>query len=116
MRLTHVSALHGCRFKLALASTEERSAVVAATALTEATDGVDGGLPPQLNAQRVIGDYLRFLRNYAIAKLTSQYSGSFRSDDVTWALSVPAAWSESSKQTMRLAAVDAGIVEHVDSR
>ena len=69
LRHLHASLTLPCRFKLALASGEERSAVVAATAVTEATDGVAGELPLHLSTQKFIGDFLRFIRDYAVSNL-----------------------------------------------
>ncbi len=67
-------------------------------------------LPPQLTPQQVITDYLRFLGQHGHKKLAEQW-GAFKQDDVAVVLSVPAAWSDSAKQTMRQAAVDAGLVQ-----
>lgn len=72
-------------------------------------------LPPELTPERVITDYLRFLSDHGFKKLAEQW-GSFKRDDVTVVLSVPAAWSDSAKQTMRKAAFDAGLVQAADSR
>lgn len=74
-------------------------------------------LPAGLEASRVIADYLRFLKDFALAKLCEQWgNGKVTPKDVVWAMTVPAAWSESAKQTMRLAAVDAGLVISPASR
>lgn len=70
-------------------------------------------LPPELTPKRVITDYLRFLGQLGLKKLAEQW-GSFKQDDVAVVLSVPAAWSDSAKQTMRQAAVDAGLVHSSD--
>ncbi len=67
-------------------------------------------LPPQLTLPQVITDYLRFLGQHGHKKLAEQW-GAFKQDDVAVVLSVPAAWSDSAKQTMRQAAVDAGLVQ-----
>ena len=109
---SHVS--EGCRFKLALANQEDRTSTLALIAATDSTSGVGGGLPIQLTPQRVIGDCLRFFQEHALRTLNSSY-GNVQLQEVTWALSVPAGWSEASKRVMRLAAADAGIVDDADS-
>ena len=61
-------------------------------------------LPAGLEIKKVIGDYLRFLKEAALEKLCEQWgTGKVTAKDVVWALTVPAAWSESAKQTMRQA-------------
>lgn len=74
-------------------------------------------LPDGLTAIRVLSDYLRYLKDYTLAKLSVQW-GSKRVTpaEVMWAMTVPAAWSETAKQTMRQAAVLAGLVPHVGLR
>ena len=76
-----------------------------------------GPLPAGLTPQKVIADYLTFLGKFALAKLCEQWgAGQVTAKDVSWALTVPAAWSERAKQTMRQAAVTAGLVTHPASR
>ena len=92
-----------CRFKLCLADDDAESGATT--------------LPNGFTPQKVISDYLRFLGDFALAKLCDQWgAGKITAKDVTWALTVPAAWSESSKQIMRQAAVVAGWVTHPMSR
>lgn len=99
------------RFKLTLASEVD---VQSCTALAQMpaldTDAETSALPPELNPKQVITDYLRFLGQHGFKKLAEQW-GSFKQDDVAVVLSVPAAWSDSAKQIMRQAAVDAGLVK-----
>lgn len=72
-------------------------------------------LPPQ-GIQSVIADYMRFMKDFAFDNLQKSWGPAFSPENVTWALSVPAAWTEASKSKMRAAAVEAGIVEATDSR
>ena len=92
------------RFKLLLAEDYNDTAGVLA-------------LPAGLTPLRVISDYLRYLKEFTLSKLSVQW-GSERvsARDVMWAMTVPAAWSETAKQTMRKAAVMAGLVSHPGSR
>ncbi len=74
-------------------------------------------LPAGLTPQKVIADYLAFLKGFALDKLCEQWgTGKVTAKDVVWALTVPAAWSDIAKQTMRRAAVDAGLVTIAASR
>ena len=74
-------------------------------------------LPAGLTPLRVIAAYLQFLGDFALAKLCEQWgSGKVAAKDVVWAMTVPAAWSESAKQTMRQVAAAAGLVTHPSSR
>ncbi len=76
-------------------------------------------LPAGLTPQKVIADYLGFLKDFALDKLCDQWgSGKVTAQPrhVVWALTVPAAWSDIAKQTMRRAAVDAGLVTSAASR
>lgn len=92
------------RFKLLLAEDYNDTAGVLA-------------LPAGLTPLRVISDYLRYVKEFTLAKLNVQW-GSERvsAQDVMWAMTIPAAWSETAKQTMRRAAVMAGLVSHPGSR
>ena len=101
------------RFKLALASASDCRAMVPAQ--QEQVVQAYNGLPFSLTPEQVIGDYLRYLKDFSMEKLQVSW-GSFSPDDVTWALSVPAGWTNASKQTMRRAAAAAGIVDSANSR
>lgn len=83
------------RFKLALASASDCHAMVPAQ--QEQAVQAYNGLPFNLTPEQVIGDYLRFLKDFAMEKLQVSW-GSFSPDDVTWALSVPAGWTYAAKQ------------------
>ena len=102
-----------CRFKLTLASEDHRSTASAQMPALD-SDAETSALPSELTPQQVITDYLRFLGQHGFKKLTEQW-GSFKKHDVAVVLSVPAAWSDSAKQIMRQAAVDAGLVNSTDS-
>ena len=87
--------------------------------LAEGHDAVVGTpkLPAGLTPVRVIADYLCYLKEFALNKLSIQWgSNSVSAQNVMWALTIPAAWTESAKQCMRQAAVIAGIVSHPGSR
>ena len=87
-----------CRFKLCLADTQCSSS---------------GQLPEGFTAHKVISDYLRFLGKFALDKLYKQWgSEQITSSEVMWAVAVPAAWSDMAKDTMRQAAVTAGLVRN----
>ena len=65
----------------------------------------------------MIGDYLRYLKDFALSKLTTQWGPKgVTAQNVLWALTVPAGWSETAKKTMRHAAVIAGLVTQAGSR
>lgn len=59
-------------------------------------------------AKRVFAYALRFFRQQVELELSEQLPG-FRLGDVRWVLTVPAIWSATAKQFMRLAAYEAGI-------
>lgn len=74
-------------------------------------------LPAGLTPVRVIADYLRYLKEFTLSKLSIQWgSKSITAENVMWALTIPAAWTETAEQSMRQAAVSAGIVSHPGSR
>ena len=74
-------------------------------------------LPAGLSPLRVISDYLRYPKDFTLAKLNVQWgSETVSAQDVMWTMTIPAAWSETAKQTMRRAAVMAGLVSHPGSR
>ena len=92
-----------CRFKLLLAEGYTSPALEP--------------LPAGLTPLRVISDYLRYLKDLVLRKLSEQWgTGRVAAEKVVWALTIPADWSESAKQTMREAAVCAGLVKQPKSR
>lgn len=62
----------------------------------------------------VIRETLRYISQKALAKLKEQV-GKVVTTKIRWVLTVPALWSEEHKLFMRKAAVEAGIVDHVNS-
>ena len=68
----------------------------------------------EMPLMKVIAESLRFISNKAIDKLKDQI-GEFNKEKIRWVLTVPALWSEEHKMFMRKAAVEAGIIPHVNS-
>lgn len=68
----------------------------------------------EMPLMKIIAESLRFISNKAIEKLKEQI-GEFNKDKIRWVLTVPALWSEEHKMFMRKAAVEAGIIPHVNS-
>jgi hypothetical protein len=65
-------------------------------------------LPPALTADRVISDYLRCLKDYALKEINLGSEVHHSSSSIQWALTVPANWTDAAKATMRSAAATAG--------
>ena len=72
---------------------------------------VDGRELPLI---KVISESLKFIANKAIEKLREQI-GSVKEECIRWVLTVPALWTEEHKLFMRKAALEAGIIKHVNS-
>ena len=73
-------------------------------------------LPPDLSPEKIISDFLRFIKESALAKLDEQWGpGMALAEGVIWALTIPANWPDTAKETMRQAAVTAGLISHADS-
>ena len=68
----------------------------------------------ELNLMKVISESLRFIAEKALEKLQEQV-GKVIATKIRWVLTVPALWSEEHKHFMRKAAVQAGIVEELNS-
>ncbi|CAD8162704.1 unnamed protein product [Paramecium octaurelia] len=68
----------------------------------------------ELPLMLLIKETLKYISNKAISKLKEQV-GKVISTKIRWVLTVPALWSEEHKQFMRKAAVEAGIVENLNS-
>lgn len=85
------------RFKLLLADPEQYSSVP------------DVKLPPGKSVTDVISDFLRFLKEAALAEINLALQQPDRSA-LKWVITVPAGWGQDAMQTMREAAVRAGIV------
>ena len=72
---------------------------------------VDGREMPLMT---VISESLRFISDKALTKLHEQV-GMVVKTKIRWVLTVPALWSEEHKHFMRKAAVEAKIVDHINS-
>lgn len=68
----------------------------------------------ELPLMLVVRETLRFISGQALSKLKEQV-GKVVAAKVRWVLTVPALWSEEHKLFMRKAAVEAGIVDHVNN-
>ena len=68
----------------------------------------------ELPLMKVIAESLKYIAEKAIEKLSEQV-GKIVSTKIRWVLTVPALWSEEHKHFMRKAAVEAGIVEDLNS-
>ena len=62
----------------------------------------------------VISQSIKFIADKAMEKLVEQV-GKVVKAKIRWVLTVPALWSEEHKQFMRKAAVEAGIIEHINA-
>lgn len=51
-----------------------------------------------------------------MAELNQQSSEKATLDQVLWAFSIPAAWSDRAKRTLRHAAAAAGLISKIDSK
>jgi molecular chaperone DnaK (HSP70) len=72
-------------------------------------------LPDGFTAERVVGDYLRLLKRYAVERLQEAYGAGTHEDLVQWCVTVPAMWSEEQKAVMRRAALAAGVIRELHS-
>lgn len=68
----------------------------------------------ELSLMTIISQTLKFIADKAIEKLTEQV-GKVIPTKIRWLLTVPALWSEEHKQFMRKAAVEAKIIDNVNS-
>lgn len=68
----------------------------------------------QLPLMLVISQSLKFIAEKALEKLNEQV-GKVVKTKIRWVLTVPALWQEEHKHFMRKAAVEAGIIEDVQS-
>ncbi len=69
----------------------------------------------ELALMTVISQTLKFIAQKAMDKLTEQV-GKVVPTKIRWLLTVPALWSEEHKQFMRKAAIEAGIIDALDSQ
>eukprot|EP00826_Nyctotherus_ovalis_P021277 TRINITY_DN1683_c0_g1_i1.p1 TRINITY_DN1683_c0_g1~~TRINITY_DN1683_c0_g1_i1.p1 ORF type:complete len:392 (+),score=111.26 TRINITY_DN1683_c0_g1_i1:176-1177(+) len=68
----------------------------------------------ELSLMTVISQTLKYIADKALAKLTEQI-GKVVPTKIRWLLTVPALWNEEHKQFMRKAALEAGIIDDVNS-
>ncbi len=68
----------------------------------------------ELSLMTVISQTLKFIADKAVVKLTEQV-GKVIPTKIRWLLTVPALWSEEHKQFMRKAALEAGIIDNINS-
>lgn len=68
----------------------------------------------QLPLMKVISQSLKYIAEKALEKLSEQV-GKVVSTKIRWVLTVPALWSEEHKHFMRKAAVEAGIIEDLNT-
>ena len=62
----------------------------------------------------LIADYLRFLKDDALAEIKAATSGYLQEDEIRWCLTIPAIRQDVDKQLMRRAAQQAGIIKDAD--
>ncbi len=68
----------------------------------------------QLPLMQVISESLRYISEKALEKLVEQV-GKVVKTKIRWVLTVPALWQEEHKHFMKKAAIQAGIVEDINS-
>ena len=68
----------------------------------------------ELGLMKVISQSLKYIAEKGLEKLQEQV-GKIVSTKIRWVLTVPALWSEEHKHFMRRAAVEAGIIEDLQS-
>jgi molecular chaperone DnaK (HSP70) len=68
----------------------------------------------ELPLMKVISESLKYIAEKGLEKLSEQV-GKIVTTKIRWVLTVPALWSEEHKHFMRKAAVEAGIVEDLNS-
>lgn len=62
-----------------------------------------------LPASTVFSLAIHYLKDDLLAEANSRISNTLRVEEIQWVLTVPAIWSDSAKQFMRICAVEAGI-------
>lgn len=67
-------------------------------------------LPPGKDVVTVIADYLREMKKFIIQNIQKQ-GIKIRDNDIQWCLTVPAIWTDLSKEKMHMAAQMAGILQ-----
>ncbi|KAG0249069.1 hypothetical protein DFQ27_000396 [Actinomortierella ambigua] len=67
-----------------------------------------------VSVPNAISDYLKALHDYAAEKIGQELGRRFTRKDFRYCLTVPAMWSDRAKDTMRKAAVRAGLIKQSD--
>ena len=68
----------------------------------------------ELPLMKVISESLKYISQKAMEKLKEQI-GKVITSKIRWVLTVPALWGEEHKQFMRRAAMNAGIIDNINS-
>ena len=68
----------------------------------------------ELSLMKVISESLKYIADKAVEKLTEQI-GKVINSKIRWVLTVPALWGEEHKQFMRKSAMNAGIIDSLNS-
>ncbi|CAG8462463.1 11503_t:CDS:10 [Dentiscutata heterogama] len=72
-------------------------------------------LPPGLNAERVITDYLHEMNKLILETLNSRWPGILYPQQIRFVLPVPAEWNDEARAIMRLCMYNAGYLGHRQS-
>jgi molecular chaperone DnaK (HSP70) len=68
----------------------------------------------ELPLMKVISESLKYISQKAMEKLKEQI-GKVITSKIRWVLTVPALWGEEHKQFMRRSAMNAGIIDNINS-
>lgn len=68
-------------------------------------------IPPELNLDRVITDYLRDMGKLVLRTLQQNYGEKLTNDMLQWCVTLPSVWEISAKQRMKRFMIEAGLVE-----
>lgn len=73
-------------------------------------------LPDRLTVQQIIADNLRILNEHIVWDIQRAFpvAGKYAHGDYQYWLTVPGHWPDRAKQTMRQAAIEAGLVQPID--
>ncbi|KAH3779866.1 hypothetical protein DPMN_157674 [Dreissena polymorpha] len=63
----------------------------------------------EMRALDVFASAMKWLKDDLLSALNDKYTGGIHLTDIHWVITVPAIWSETAKQFMRIAAREAGI-------
>ncbi|KAL1933554.1 hypothetical protein VTP01DRAFT_7644 [Rhizomucor pusillus] len=73
-------------------------------------------LPNGLTIVDAIADYLRVFHDHVVGELKKGFAKHYSQEQFRYCLTVPAMWSEKAKNTMREAAIRAGLISETDHR